>query len=844
MKKKQKRLKKILKELRLYLIFLAALVVLGTVAFVLLRGQLLKNMQDVGTAVARSYASEEQNNLTVYETIMNFGTQTVENWKERGWTRQEIETWLEIYFERFQKVAGENVVDPYAVVDGEIIAANPWEGDSSYDVTATEWYQKARAAEGAVIFTGAYSDAVSGKQVITIAQKCEASDVILAFDVFPENFQLQDDSLTMMKGASYFLCDESGNVIYMQTDLSGSREVIEDYVRELLDEVRAGEMDEYDAAVRDVDGQKRNVYYAQMSNGWYSIVTIPYAEILGNLYHLFFLFVGIFVIVIAAFAFIFWRDYRISARMGYINETVQILGNIYYALYRIDYEEKTYTMIKGSSYVRERLPEKGDYEALLKVAGEVIEEKAYQEFVESFSAESIRRLVARQAGGFGGDFQRLFDGEYRWVNVSLLFDEALKSGEALLCFREVQQEKQVQLQERSLLETALENSRRSEKTKHAFFNNMSHDMRTPLNAIEGLTGLALEHIDDKERVEDYLHKISRSSRQLLELVNDILEMSRMEQGKVILNSEQFDLKASIEECAEPFRLQAEKDGKSFLEEYSLQDPVVLGDPFRMTQIMNNLLSNALKFTNRGDTISVRVTQLKENEHAQYQITVKDTGIGMSEEFLSKLFEPYARETRFSTRQITGTGLGMPIVKNLVTQMSGQIHVESTLGEGTSFVITVPLMPVEETGQKQRDEAETSADGFSLEGKHILLVEDNVINMEIAQEILSENGLLIDEAWNGEEAVEKFAESKPYEYDAILMDMKMPKMDGCEAARQIRAMTRPDAKRVPIIAVTANAFTEDIAESTAAGMDAHISKPIDFKLLCRTLEELTEGTDRE
>ena len=138
MKKKQKRLKKILKELRLYLIFLAALVVLGTVAFVLLRGQLLKNMQDVGTAVARSYASEEQNNLTVYETIMNFGTQTVENWKERGWTRQEIETWLEIYFERFQKVAGENVVDPYAVVDGEIIAANPWEGDSSYDVTATE----------------------------------------------------------------------------------------------------------------------------------------------------------------------------------------------------------------------------------------------------------------------------------------------------------------------------------------------------------------------------------------------------------------------------------------------------------------------------------------------------------------------------------------------------------------------------------------------------------------------------------------------------------------------------------------------------------------------------------
>ncbi len=836
MKKKQKRWKKFLKSLRLYWIMLFVLVILGAAVFFMLREQLLRNMQEQGLSLARSYASEERNNLTIYETIMNFGTQTVENWNEQGWSREDIETWLKVYFERFQVVVGEDVVDPYAVVDGEIVAANPWEGDASYDVNATEWYQKAVEAEGDVIFTNVYEDAISERQVITIAQKCQNSDVILAFDVFPENFQIQGGGLELMKSASFFLCDGNGSIIYMQTDFDQDREVIQEYVTGLLEDIREGRVDEYDFSVEDLNGETRNVYYAEMSNGWYSIVTVPYEEILGSLYHLFRIFIVILVIVILAVGIIFWRDFRISVRMGYINETVQILGNVYYALYRIDYEEQTYTMIKGSSYVKERLPERGSYEELVRVAGEVIEEKAYQEFVESFSAENIRKLVTKQIRGFGGDFLRLFDGEYRWVNASVLFDKSLKSGEALLCFREVQQEKQQQLQERSLLEAALENSRRSEKTKHAFFNNMSHDMRTPLNAIVGLTDLALEHTGEPERVEDYLHKISRSSHQLLELVNDILEMSRMEQGKVILNSQQFDLKKSLEECTEPFRIQAERESKHFLTEYAIRDTVVLGDPFRITQIINNLLSNALKFTDAGDTISVRLSQLQEKEYAQYQIVVQDTGIGMSEEFLTKLFEPYARETRFSTRQINGTGLGMPIVKNLVTQMSGQIHVESKLGEGTSFVITVPLMPVEEKLPGKEPEPESAVE-FSLEGKHILLVEDNVINMEIAEEILSENGLIIDQAWNGEEAVEKFAASKPYGYDAILMDMKMPKMDGCEAARHIRAMARPDAGKVPIIAVTANAFTEDIAESTAAGMNAHISKPIDFKLLCRTLEDL-------
>ncbi|MDR3729310.1 MAG: ATP-binding protein, partial [Oscillospiraceae bacterium] len=414
----------------------------------------------------------------------------------------------------------------------------------------------------------------------------------------------------------------------------------------------------------------------------------------------------------------------------------------------------------------------------------------------------------------------------------------------VLCFREVEEEKQHQLQERKLLENALESSRQSEKTKQAFFSNMSHDMRTPLNAIIGLTELARQNTEDPQRTDGYLEKIAVSSRQLLELINDILDMSRMEQGKVVLDYRQFDLKESIRECAEPFRLQAEKEGKQFQLSFDMSDPVVLGDPFRISQIMNNLLSNGLKFTGQGDSITVSVTQFQEETHAKYQIVVKDTGIGMSEEFLPQIFEPYARETRFTARKITGTGLGMPIVKNLVTQMSGQIQVESHLGEGTTFTLVLPLeavrsQEVEMAENQEADQQSAPPAALGLTGRRILLAEDNEVNMEIATEILSGAGLEVTQAWNGQEAVEHFAASQPFFFDAVLMDMQMPQMDGCTAAKQIRRMSRPDAEKVPIIAVTANAFAEDIAATTAAGMNAHVSKPIDFPALLRKLEELTK-----
>lgn len=836
-RRKRSRLRRILHNVRLNLAVFAVVIAMALGGIAILRSTLLRNTWDTGVSVANNYAAQESGELRVYETLLSFGAETLEQRIARGESREELMEWLDIYFGRLDDVLGEGVVDPYAVVDGKILAANPWEGDEGYDVYSTEWYQKAVAADGEVIFTSVYQDAIYEKPVITAAQKCGGADAVLAFDLLLEDIDFQFEDLDLSYGGSFFLCDGSGTVIYAETDLTVPQETLRAYLSGLIEKIEAGELEDYDDYITDLDGGRRAVYYARMDNGWYAIVTASYNSIFGGFRWLTVSFALVVAGFLAALAAMSWRDVKTSARVERTNETVRVLGNSYYALYRVDYQKETYEMIKGSDYVRGRIPPTGPYEDLLRTAGEVIEPDAFRDFAESLSAKNIRSLVSRRVRNFGGDFLRRFGDEMRWVNVRVLFDESLAPEEVVLCFQEVEEEKQRQLRERRLLEDALELARQNETSKQSFFSNMSHDMRTPLNAIVGLSELAGEHTGDQEKVAEYLQKINTASRQLLNLINDILDMSRVEHGKVTLTTKEFDLPQCVEECVESFRFQAEGEGKRLTLDLDVRDARVMGDPFRISQLLNNLLSNAVKFTSRGDSVQVSVTQVDQGERAKYRFVIADTGIGMSREFLPRLFEPYSREMRFTSRQISGTGLGMPITKALVAQMDGEIQVESEQGVGTTFTLVLPLAAAE-PAEAPAPAAEAPEEAFSLEGKRILLAEDNEVNMEITTEILSMRGVEVVQAWNGREAVERFAEAEPFAFDAVLMDMQMPEMDGCAAARQIRALRRPDARAVPIIAVTANAFAEDVAATTAAGMDAHVSKPIDFNILCRTLERLT------
>lgn len=838
----------------------AVLVIMGLCSLVVIRGVLLDNARRMGSEMAHSYSTEGARNLIVYETIMRQCTEYID---QQLMESDDPEGWIRSYLESVSTAVGKNAIDPYVVIDGRIIVANPWEGDDGFDVEEAIWYQQALEADGEIIFTDGYRDSITGKMIVTIAQETAVQGNVVAFDIFPEQFQSEIAGSRLPERSYFYMCDSSGTLLYTDSPLEITDEKLQQYIDGIVREIDQESDDNYQIYLYDPTGERRAAYYDIAENGWISIITMPYNSLIRGVHTISIWYAGILSVLLVILVATGLREASMDRNYRRTNETVRVLGNSYYAIYRMDFESATYDMIKGSDYMRQKIPAQGPYELLLQTMGELMQPDVFEEFRSSFSVQNIRKLVAARTRDYGGDFQRLFGDEYRWVNVRLLFDESLNPEEAVLCFKEVDEEKRGQLQHMELLKESLQTARKSEEDKNAFFSNMSHDMRTPLNAIIGLSELAGKHADDPEQMREYLRKIGVSSRQLLNLINDILEMSRLESGKVTLENNHFNLKKCLQDCADIFRSQAEQENKSFSEDFQVETEEVYGDSIRLTQILNNLLSNAVKFTSEGGSIWFSVREIEHNEYTKYQIVVKDSGAGMSKEFLDKIFVPYERETRFGARNVSGTGLGMPIVKNLISQMNGEISVESELGEGSTFIVTLPfkglggqkeeevsrteIAGAEEAGVSAEQEQEkipasagkTACEEAFLQGKKILIAEDNEINMEIACELLSMYQAETAKAWNGQEAVDIFKASAEFEFDVILMDMQMPVMDGCEAARAIRRLRRKDADSVPIIAVTANAFAEDLAATSAAGMNAHVSKPIDFRLLCRTLAELTK-----
>lgn len=815
-----------------------SIAVLSLVCLLFTRRSLMENARKMGKEIVSSYSSEEERNLETYKNLISFGAAYVERFAAQGEEEAYIRDWLTDYYKVITDWEGTETTDLYAVMGDNVYA---W-GDNAgrkYDVSQISWYERALEADGEVIYTESYFSEIYQRMVITIAEKCGDTGIVVAFVVFPEDFRVHSNSKLLPEGSSYFMCDSEGVILYSETDL----ELVEDemgraYFQNTYYSADPGkEEGAIDVYYYDSKGRKMAVFYQEVKNGWFSILTVPESYLSGYWKNI----LGIYIAVCIGFSVVIgltrFKESRSNRNEKRVNETVHMLGHSYYALYRVNIKTATYEMIKASDYVRERLPEQGSYYELLGTFRSIIVEDMYEEFVKNFSIENMKEKIEANVKNFGGDFQRLFDGERKWVNVRMLFAPSFSKDEVVLCFRQVEEEKQRQLERMALLEQAVEMAHASEKSQKQFFSSMSHDMRTPLNVIIGMSELAEKNVEDTEKVTDYLQKINLSSRQLLGLINDILEMSRLEQG-IKLDCGDFNLREAVEESLNVFRVQAGEQHKKFLSGCEITHEQVRGDVLRLNQVINNLLSNALKFTEPGESIGVFVYEISEGEHARYQIVVKDTGRGMTEEFLQKLFVPYEREKRFGAQDVEGTGLGMPIVKNIVTLMGGEITVESAVNEGTAVTVTLPF---ETSGiqLKEEQDKEPESGGTEpelLEGKRILLAEDYELNMELATDILEMNGAEVLQARNGQEALEHFQHSEEYSIDAILMDMQMPVMDGCEATKAIRHLRRADAKSVPIIALTANAFSEDIARTSKAGMNAHITKPIDVKVLCTTLNK--------
>lgn len=463
-------------------------------------------------------------------------------------------------------------------------------------------------------------------------------------------------------------------------------------------------------------------------------------------------------------------------------------------------------------------------------------------FAQATQLEHLRQRLAEEQV-FNVSYRVLNGDETQYLQMRVVdVKRQGQAGQVVMGFRRVDQELQHELEQKQMLAQALESARQAISAKDIFLSNMSHDMRTPLNAIFGFTTLAKQNSGDPEAVRRYLGRIETTARQLLDLINKVLEFSQTESGGGQVAEEECDIIEIVGETYEFLRPQAiEKDIDFTMNCTGVVHRAILGDREKLGQLLMYLVNNALTYTNPGGRVTITAQELEERPGrcALYRLTVEDTGIGVSEEFLKRIFEPFARERNTTLSGIHGIGLGLTIAKNIVELMDGTIDVKSEVGKGSTFAATLRfhLQPQEEQPGKPELAPQTDR-------KSILLVEDNEINREIETEILQELGFAVDTAEDGSAGVEKLKQAGAGRYDLVLMDIQMPVMDGWQAARAIRALPDPALARIPIIALSANVFESDMRRSEESGMNAHLPKPLDVSQLLETIEALSGGQARE
>ena len=493
---------------------------------------------------------------------------------------------------------------------------------------------------------------------------------------------------------------------------------------------------------------------------------------------------------------------------------------------------------------------------MLEVADGCIYSYDYDLFIGAVSLENLRgrlesdgfcSFVFRAITSRGPEYFRL-----RMIKA----EEGSKAFVGVSC---IQDEMSRELQQRRLFEGALDRARSADSAKSTFLTNMSHDIRTPMNAIIGFTNIASSHLDDREKVKDALDKIRTSSNHLLSLINDVLDMSRIESGRITIHEDQCDLRDIVESIRNI--MQPQMTAKNLTLTIDLEAVInyeVYCDETRITQVLLNLMSNAVKFTEPGGSISLSIRQKQSasgRRYCGYVFRVSDSGIGISRQFLSRVFEPFERETGRIGNSSYGSGLGMSIAKGIVDMMGGSISVESEENVGTQFIVELEFRPAggdppdKDRGRgAEREEmypddenmavfpkareygAGRDGDVGWIEGRRLLLVEDNPLNREIAEDMLVEDGFKVDTADNGKKALQMIIRSDPWYYSAVLMDIQMPVMDGYEATERIRSLPDRSRSGIPIIAMTANAFKEDRCKAAESGMDAYITKPVDVLAL--------------
>ena len=540
------------------------------------------------------------------------------------------------------------------------------------------------------------------------------------------------------------------------------------------------------------------------------------------------------------------------------NHIIESMSSLFFAAYYLDLEMDTFRMVNQMEEVKDALKNaRSCQEAFRTYAAMFVHPEDRESYLDVMDTAHMRECLSGEHPFEAVEYRRIVheNGEIidnGWIRATVILSETVgkEPRKVLYLAQDVTESKRKEESAQRILKEAYESAVYANASKSDFLSRMSHDIRTPMNAIMGMTAIAGAHLDDRERVADCLNKITVSSTHLLGLINDVLDMSKIESGKVDIVEEPFkltDLMNNLLTMIRPVQQQKQHDLTLHMDKVVHES--VIGDVMRLQQVFMNILGNAVKYTPPGGRIKIEVNEKdsKVNGYGCYEFIFSDNGIGMSDEFQSQIFEPFSRAEDSRVSKIEGTGLGMAIALNIVHKMNGNINIESKEGIGSRFTVTIFLKkqdrPQADAGnclgtkgvqEKKIENLKEDLSNQKFQGRRILLVEDNQLNREIAEEILGYTGVMVESVEDGKQALDKFIEMEAGYYDLIFMDVQMPVMNGYEATRAIRAAGRSDAREIPIVAMTANAFTDDVIASKQAGMNEHITKPLDAEQLVQCM----------
>ena len=763
-----------------------------------------------------------------YQQILEDAAYMVDAMMEQGAAAEDVQQWITAFSLQYEETMQYDESGIYGVIRGEGVYSSGWRPGPEYNILERPWYLQAVEAGGACARSMVYEDARTGTRMVSLSKLLEDGESVLALDIRVGEIEVEWERGSDVYPGTATIVDQTGNVLlhqqigreHISCELDGFTP--QDYL-DLMARF------EGDRGMLRWDGETDSYqhYYITGVDGWTCIVTIPRSVITQDATNIFCLQLALQGIFLLFLLYLFIRAYLADRRNRRAVNCFEALGQTYFCVVLVDVERESCEVTRmedGTGGHGRGVHAYGRF--LEQVRSSMVREGDWSGFLEQFSPEQLRGLGNGASARRFLEYERVFPQGPRWVSAEA-FAVPGEERQVILAFRLIHDSKIEELAKSRMLRESLDSARIANQAKSDFLSRMSHDMRTPMNAVIGFAKLAQSSLDQPEKAADCLDKVTAASQQLLHLINEVLDTAKIEQGKMELHLAPVDLVRQMEETADLFRLQARAQHQQFtLRPLNLRHRQVITDGSRLDQILNNLLSNAVKYTPAGGSIILEAEELEEGLPGQavFRFTVSDTGIGMAPEFLERIFQPFEREDTSMTGTTSGVGLGMAIAQSIVQMLGGQIQVESRQGEGSRFTVTIPCALPEETAPVREGRQAAEAD---LTGRRLLLAEDNLLNQEIALELLGMEGAQVTAVENGREAVETFAASAPGEFEAILMDIQMPELDGYGAAREIRRLNRPDAAAIPILAMTANAFEDDVAAARSAGMNGHIAKPVDM-----------------